>query len=557
LLFCVLAIFIVRLFYIQVIKHDHYRQSALAGQLKEYEIPAERGVIEAYDGENIVPIVLNEEVYTLFADPLYIKDHKQVAEKLAKITGGDTQEYEDKMRSNSRYAVLAKKLNENKKIEIEKLGIKGVGVRAESIRAYPQGSLAAQSLGFVNDEGKGSYGVEEFLDERLGGQPGQLKAITDAKGVPLVSNNNNILKDPVSGDRVLMTIDIGMQRKVEDMLREHLPSVGSESGSVVIMNPKNGAIKAMANWPTYNPSEFYKVSDAAVFTNAAVSQPMEVGSIMKTLSVAAALDKGVVNKDTSFFDPAKFQIDGATVRNVEEDGGPQTRTISDILRFSLNTGAIYLLKQMGGGEINQQARDTWHDYLVNHFRFGQKTNIEQGYEAEGTVPDPKDVSGINIQYANSTFGQGLNITPLQIAAAFSATINGGSYYKPHVIETADKKGELINDKVVKKEVSAQLRAWHENSVDKNWQFVDREGYRIGGKTGTAEIPLPEGGYKKDVHNGTFIGYVGGDNPEYVIVVRVNEPRRISFYAGTAAAAPLFGKISNMLIDNFSIRPISR
>lgn len=543
----------VRLFYVQVLKHDYYKQAALQAQLKEYEIPAERGVIEAYDGDNVVPIVLNETVYTLFADPLYIKDHDRIAEKLASITGGDAKEYADKMRSPTRYAILAKKLGEDHKNKIESLDLKGVGLREESVRTYPQGSLAAQILGFVNDEDKGNYGVEEFLDEQLRGRSGQLKAITDARGVPLVSNENNILRDPEPGKRVRLTIDIGMQQKVEDMLREHLPTVNSKSGSVIVMDPNNGAIKAMANWPTFDPNQFYNVSDPAVFTNPAVSSPMEVGSSMKALTVAAALDAGVVNSSTTFYDPAKYTIDGATIRNVEEDGGPQTRSVSDILRFSLNTGATWLLYQFGGGEINQKARDGWHDYLVNHFRFGQKTGIEQGYEAEGTVPSPAEAPGINIQYANSTFGQGISITPLQMTAAFSSTINGGKYYKPHLVETADGKGEVINPNVVKPEVSKQVRAMHENSVNYTYPFVDREGYRVGGKTGTAEIPLSTGGYRDDVYNGTFVGYVGGDTPEYVIFVRIDEPH-VAFYAGSVAAAPLFGKVTSMLIDNFSIRP---
>lgn len=555
LLLLVLSIFIVRLFYVQVIKHDDYKRSALMGQLKEYEIPAERGVIEAHDGENVVPIVLNEEVYTLFADPLYIKDHKDVATKLSAITGANAQEYEDKIRVDTRYAVLAKKLDANKKEEIEKLDIKGVGLRTESIRTYPQGTLAAQMLGFVNDEGKGSYGLEEYLDERLRGSPGQLKAITDAKGVPLVSNSSNVLKDPVPGERVLMTIDIGMQRKVEDLLKEHLPNVNSKSGSVIVMDPNTGAIKAMANWPTYNPGEFYKQTDASVFTNPAVSSPLEVGSVMKTLTVAAGLDSGVINKDTTFFDPAQITVDGATVRNVEEDGGPQTRSTSDILRYSLNTGAVYILSQLGGGSINEKGRNAWHNYMTEHYRFGQKTGIEQGYEAEGSIPNPTDGYGLNIQFANSTFGQGMTATPLQMAAAFSATINGGKYYKPHLIETPDGKGEVVNPNVVSPEVSEQLRAMHENSVNMTYPFVDREGYKIGGKTGTAEIPKPEGGYYTDRYNGTFVGYVGGDKPEYVIIVRINEPV-VDFYAGSAAAAPLFGKIGGMLIDNFSVRPSS-
>ncbi len=551
LLLLVLATFIVRLFYVQVIQHQYYKNAALEGQLKEYKIPAERGVIEAYDGNNLVPIVLNEEVYTLFADPVYVEDKKSAAQTLANITGGKADEYQSKMEAKTRYAVLAKRLDASKKDAIESQNLKGVGLRTESIRTYPQGILASQLLGFVNDEGQGTYGLEQALNDKLSGTPGQLKAITDVKGVPLVSNRDNVLKDPQAGERIRLTIDIGMQKKVEDLLRDHLPSVNSKSGSVVVMDPNNGEIKAMANFPTYDPAQFSKVTDASLFTNPAVSTPLEVGSSMKTLTVAAGLNEGVINPNTTFYDPAKFTIDNETVRNVEEDGGPQTRSIPDILRFSLNTGATWVLMQMGGGQINEKARTTWHDYLVNHYFFGQKTGVEQGYEAPGVVPDPKKGFGLNIKYANMAFGQGLTVTSLQMAAAFASTVNGGTYYQPHLVKNEDINSLIKRRDTVKPEISDQLRAMHENSANKRYQYVTRPGYKIGGKTGTAEVASPNGGYKTDVFNGTFVGYVGGDKPAYVIMVKIDEPR-IGGYAGSAAAAPLFGKVSNMLIDNFSI-----
>lgn len=553
----ILAIFIVRLFYIQVIEHQTYKNAALSGQLKEYEIPAERGIIQAHDGTSVVPIVLNEEVYTLFADPIYVKDIDSAAAELSKITGDKQGEYKDKMNADTRYAVLAKRLDKTKKEKIEKLDIKGVGLRAESIRTYPQKDLASQVLGFVNAEGVGTYGLEQFLDSQLRGTPGQLKAITDSRGVPLVSNEDNILKDAVPGERVTLTLDIGMQRKVEGILKEHVKSLSAKSGSALIIDPNNGAVKAMANYPTYDPAKYYEVKDPSVFTNASVSSALEVGSIMKTLTVGAGLNENVIKADSTFFDPGKLEIDGATVRNVEESGGAGARSISDILSLSLNTGAVYVLKQLGGGEINEKGRAVWHDYMVNHYLFGQKTGIEQGYESAGQIPDPEDGFGRNIKYANTSFGQGLLITPLQIASAFSATINGGKYYQPHLVEPGDGKAVVIKkDNVVSEKVSKELRGLHENSVNSHYSSLIRTGYKVGGKTGTAQIASPDGGYYSDRFNGTFIGYIGGDKPEYVIIVRVDEPK-INNYAGAFAAKPLFEKIMDMLINNFSIPTVSR
>lgn len=549
----IFAVFVVRLFYLQVIKHDYYRNAALTTQLKEYEIPAERGVISAHDGNQLVPIVLNEDVYTAFADPKYIKDPKVAAQAVASVTAGNAGEYEVAMRSDTRYAVLAKKLPKDKASQVDKLAIKGVGTRAVSQRTYPQGALAGQLLGFVDDEGSGKYGLEEYLNNELKGAPGKLKAITDARGVPLVSNTDNVLQDPIEGKRVTLTIDISMQRRVEDMLKAHLQEVRSQSGNIIIIDPRSGAIKAMANYPTFNPAEFSKVTDPKLFTNAAVSDPLEVGSVMKTLTVAAGLDSGVITENTTYADPGFYKIGDATVRNVEEDGGAATRSTADILRYSLNTGATYILMRMGGGEINEQARVKWHDYMTNKYMFGKKTGIEQGYEAEGFVPDPTDGFGLEIQYANTAFGQGLNITALQMAAAFSATINGGTYYKPHLLEPKTPGEKMIvAQTIIKPELSGILRGMHENSVAKNYTFLKRPGYKIGGKTGTAEIAKPEGGYYDDRYTGTYVGYIGGEEPEYVIMVRINEPK-IGGYAGRAAAAPLFGKAADMLIGNYALK----
>lgn len=563
-----MVVFAVRLFYLQIIQHDYYKKAALLGQLKEYEIKPTRGVINAHDGDNILPIVLNDTRYTLFADPKFIKNSWEDADKIQKIIGGNVQDYEKKLKADSRYAVLAKKLNKEQKDKLDGLKIKGIGTREESYRTYPQGELAAQLLGFVNDEGDGKYGVEQKIDSTLKGTSGQLKAITDAQGVPLLSDSSNVIKQPKNGKSVILTIDVSMQRQLQDILKAGLDTAKSKSGSALIIDPTTGAVKAMANYPTYNPAEFYKVEDANVFNNANVSAPLEVGSSMKVLTVASALDQGVVNANTTYYDPSRFKIGDATVTNIEEDGGAGTRSIADILQLSLNTGATWLLMQMGGGEINQKARVAWNDYLVNHYQFNKLTGIEQGYEASGYVPSPTDGFGLNIQYANMAFGQGMTVTPLQLAAALSSAINGGTYYKPYLIDaTIENNGNkitqtpvVVRQNVIKPDVSKTVQALMENVINKNHAMYGMPqlpaGYNIGGKTGTAEVTKPGGGYYDDRFNGTFIGYVGGNKPQYVIVVRVNEPK-IGGYAGAKAAAPIFSNLTNMLIKNFGVTPKSQ
>jgi cell division protein FtsI/penicillin-binding protein 2 len=560
------GIFVVRLFYLQVIRHDYYQTAALTKQLKEYEVPASRGVIEATVNGQPVPVVLNESKYTLYADPIYVKDPKAAADAIARIIGGDAGEYENQLKTeDTRYVVLAKKLDKDKAEALDKLEFKGIGTREASYRTYPQGTLAAQLLGFVNDENQGKYGIEEALDAQLKGTPGQLKAITDAQGVPLASNKDNIVTEPQAGDRLLLTIDLGMQQQLEDALKRGLEQAKSDSGSALILDANTGAVKAMANFPTYNPAEFFKVEDASVFNNAAVSAPLEVGSIMKPLTTAAAIDLGVVNRNTSYYDPGFFQIGDARVTNIEEVGGAATKTVTDIIQQSLNTGATWLLMQMGGGEINRQARERWHDYMVNHYGLGKPTGIEQGYEAGGSIPDPNEGFGLDIQYANTAFGQGMTATPLQMASAFAGVINGGTYYQPRLIEKVtlhDGTEKVMAPKpvrqgIVKSSVSSEMRAIMEYAFSKNYLIYGirstYDEYSIGTKTGTAQVPKPEGGYYDDRFNGTFMGYIGGDKPQYVIVVRVNVPK-IGGYAGSRAAGPIFASIIDGLINNGSVTP---
>jgi cell division protein FtsI/penicillin-binding protein 2 len=289
--------------------------------------------------------------------------------------------------------------------------------------------------------------------------------------------------------------------------------------------------------------------------------------VMKPLTAAAAMEIGVVNANTSYYDPSFYRIDDAVVTNIEEDGGAAQRTVTDVVKYSLNTGASWLLMQMGGGSINEQARSRWYDYMTNHYMFGKLTNVEQGYESEGLIPHPTDGFGLNITYANTSFGQGMSATPLQLAAAFNAIINSGIYYQPHLVESVvDPSGnesktnpKVVKTNVVSAQVSQSMISILEQTYAHNKSAFgvsnERAEYRIGGKTGTAQITKPTGGYYEDQFNGMYVGFVGGDSPEYVIVTRVDKPR-IDGYAGSKAAAPIFVSLAEMLINSYGVTPRS-
>ncbi|HYH36526.1 MAG TPA: penicillin-binding transpeptidase domain-containing protein, partial [Candidatus Saccharimonadales bacterium] len=362
-------------------------------------------------------------------------------------------------------------------------------------------------------------------------------------------------------------IDLAMQQQMETILAKGVKSTKASGASALIMDPYTGAVKAMANVPTYDPSKYFEVENADVFQNRAVSHPIEVGSSMKTLTTAAALDKGVIKANTSYYDPASWVVDGFRITNIEEDGGAGTRNIAQLLNLSLNTGATWELMQMGGGQINSKARETWYDYLTNRYRFGRLTGIEQGYEQAGYIPKPENNgAGINLTYANMSFGQALTATPIQMGAAMSAVLNGGTYYQPYLVDKRENangktivtKPKVLASNVVNPKVSQEMVPLMQYVVQ-NHTFTpqfDQNEFVVGGKTGTAQIAKPGGGYYEDRFNGTYVGFVGGEKVQYVIVVFVDKPTN-GGYAGSAAAQPIFGSLAHMLINDSYVTPKNR
>lgn len=569
LLIIVLALFVVRLFYLQVIDYGHYHKVALSDQLKQYQIPAQRGIIEAQQGNTVVPIVLNQTLYTLYADPVYVKQPKKVASMIAKVVGGKPSDYVKQLQTKgTRYVVLKKRVSQSQKDKLLAYKYPGLGAQAADYRTYPDGSLASQLLGFVGSDGQGQYGIEQALNKDLAGKPGRVKAVTDIHGVPLAASSNNISVQPKSGDKVVLTIDMALQKNLESTLKQGKIKGRAKAASALILDANTGAVKAMANYPSYNPAEYYNVPDPSVFENATVSHDIEVGSIMKTLTTSAALNQGVITPKTTFYDPGHWKVDNFDITDVEASQGEQS--IGSFLNLSLNTGATWLLMQMGGGKIDQQGRDIWHDYMTKHFRLGQKTGIAQGYESAGLVPSPKaNGAGINLTYANTTFGQAMTATPIQMASALASVLNGGTYYKPRLLsqiispsgKTKTITPQILEKNVVKPSTGQGLTGLMQYVVENHDNIVpqfDQSKYVVGGKTGTAQIAKPGGGgYYANQYNATYIGFVGGTKPKYVIVVFMYDPDTSDYasgFAGALTAQPVFVDLAHMLINNGYVPP---
>jgi cell division protein FtsI (penicillin-binding protein 3)/stage V sporulation protein D (sporulation-specific penicillin-binding protein) len=555
------SVFIFRLFYIQIVKHEYYQSQALAEHIKKFEISAPRGIIRFQDGDKTVPVVLNEPRYIIYADPKYISDSEVTASKIVEIIGGNKKDIKKKLETDdSRYVVLAKKMTKAQVNRIDALNIKGIGKKETMTRTYPQGSLAAHLLGFVNDDGKGQYGIEEYMNDELAGKPGLERAITDIKGVPLAVNNDNILQQAKPGKDLTLTIDLSMQQMAEDYIKSGVDRTSALRGSVIIMEINTGAIKAMANYPTYNPSQYDKINDQSIFINTATSMPWEPGSVMKPLTVSASLNEGKSNPNTSYFDPGYVKVGDRTVTNAVP-WGAQNTTIRDVLVQSLNTGAVFALKTLGDGSINSTARNIWYKYLTDHYRFNKQTGVQQTGETVGYIADPNEGDGLEVRYSNTSFGQGLSVTPIQLIAAYAAVINGGNYYKPTLIADSDKNGKVVDPKstlvakdVVSINTSEQIKDILRNALEVNNKAALRKGYVLGAKSGTAEVADKNGNYRTDVYNGSYIGYIGGaDGPKYIMLVRIDEPKTSGF--ASAQAYKIWDEISNKLIDIIALKPI--
>jgi len=560
-LFIIMAVFVIRLFYLQIVQHDYYVNIANSEQIKRLTIPSKRGLIYALDGQIPVPLVMNQTIYTVFADPQTTTDDDKIIDTIKRVAGGnarsDLQSLLD--RKDSRYQILATRITRIQADKIKSENLDGIGFQEESQRVYPEGSLAAQTLGFVDFEGIGRYGIESKLNDRLTGADGMLQSVTDVSDVPLTIGNNNINQPAVDGENIVLSIDRNVQSYVDQVLASGLERTGATRGSAIVMDPQTGKIMAMTNLPTYKPAEFNKVEDPALFNNGVVSAPYEPGSDVKTLTIATGIDKGVVTPASTYENTDYIQVDDRVISNATL-GQTGTITLQHALNWSLNTGFVTVVQRLGDGKnITREARDTIYDYFYNRFHLGQLTGIEVDGEAKGTVIPPTAEEGNAVRYSNMAFGQGLDVTMVQVAAAFSSIVNGGKYYKPTVLAgILDKNEKFIPNETaqssipIMKSTADQVREMTHIARNTFFSSVDKPGYYIGGKTGTSQV-IKNGIYASDETVGTYLGYGGSeDTSRYVIMVQVSGDH--VELQGARDALPIFTDISNWMLDYLKLQP---
>ena len=565
--FVALAVIFVQLFRIQIIDHDKYAKQADAMQTDKQTINAARGEIYVRDTDgNIAPLVMNKTVYTLFADPSSIEDVDKAKELVTRVVGDSLIDGSlDKLSDDElQYVVLAKQLSWEQASEIKDADLYGLGLQADTQRVYPEGTLAAQVLGFVNYDGEGQYGVEQYYNDELSGTPGVLQTITDVSKIPLTIGAKDISIPAEDGTDLVLSIDRNIQAQAEQVLADGLKNAQATSGSMVVMDPQTGRVLAMANLPSYDPANYGDVESASVYQNNVISNAYEPGSVMKLFTVGTGLDTGAITPESTFYNNSCIQVDDAKICNVEKAVSGQYMTPMQLLEYSLNTGAVWVLEQLGGGEINLAGRQKLYDYLVNHYRMNAPTGIDLANEVDSVIYKPDMNQGPRVLYANMTFGQGEQLTMIQVISAFCAVINGGKYYQPTVVlgtldgDSADKnvtvkekEPDLVAENVLKPDVSETLKdmLYQARYLGASGRTKDN-GYYVGGKSGTAQKVDPAtGAYSDTLTTGTYIGF-GADKtktPKYAIMVRVDDAHN-GGYSGSAAAQPIFDSMSNFMIQ---------
>lgn len=533
----------------QIFEHWHFAALAQEQHITSRIVPAQRGkiLVEERGGREFYPLATNVTLFALSAVPSQIKRPELTATKLMPFLEGiEESELIDKLDSDALYlSPLKRKIGEKEANLILDLDLDGIFLIPDKYRYFPEDTMAAHLLGFVNRDGIGQYGLEGYFNEELGGKSGFLESEQDSFGQQIALGIRARI-DPDDGLDVVITIDRAVQYFVEKSLKEQVENLEAERGDVIIMDPKSGAIIAMASYPTFNPNNYNK-EPIEYFTNSNISKVYEPGSVFKVITLAAGIDAGLVSPDTVYTDIGEVTLNDETIRNSDLKAYGQ-QTMTQVLEKSLNTGAVYVVQKLGRGLFNK--------YLRN-FGFYEPTNIELSGEVAAYIRPIRNWADIDL--AAMSFGQSIAVTPLQLLMAVGAIANDGRVMQPHVVKSIlYPSGTVSIDPVVSSEAitpqTAQLMsAMMVNVVESGHAkaaFV--QGYRIGGKTGTAQIPDPRGGYLEGVGStiGTFIGFGPAEDPRFVMLTRIDKARTVQYAA--ASAAPLFGKIAKFLLDYWHV-----
>lgn len=500
---CSFSVLIFQLFNLQIKKGDYYRALSLGLSLPPLP-QKERGKIFFRDGEIAAT---NELYYYLVLVPSQIENKEKLAKFLSQVLNLNEEEILNKM--NEKSVILEIGKDQEKVKEIQKMRFKGVFIEERFKRYYPNKNLASNVIGFVGGEGKGQYGIEEYYDEKL-----------------------------QNGEDIVLTLDYQIQFEAERILAQTKDQLAFERGHILVLNPENGEVLAMATYPNFDPNEYQKYADnLEIFKNPFTQEIYEPGSTFKPITMAIAIEEGKITPETTYEDPGEIKIDGWTIRNYDNKKFPGKITMTEVLEKSINTGAVFAQRQVEG--------IVFLNYLKK-FGVFDKTGIDLP-EIVASNQEIQTLRPINL--ATASFGQGIALTPIQLVKIYCALANGGKVFTPHLNKNFPNVEEkkVLSPETLKK-LNQMLISVVENGLS---QRAKIPGYFIAGKTGTSQQPkVGERGYSEKTWQ-SFIGYFPAYNPKYLILVKLDNPKKkIAGYT----AVPIFRELAEFIIKVKKISP---
>ena len=526
-----LAIAALRATWLGTVRSGALSDRAVSQQIEDIDDPARRGTIVDRNG---VELAVSEDSVTVFAHPFLIENPAKVAARLAPLVGRSEDELLKKLSDKTTtFVYLRRKMDASLGEQIKELGLQGVGTVNEPKRVYPQGYMASQLLGFVGTDNLGLSGLEYSQDERLRGEDGERRLVKDALGEP-VSLIETRRSEP--GEDLQLTLDARIQERTEAVLGEVGETYTPQGATALVLDPRTGEILALANWPRVdanNPDG----SPAYAKQNRAIEANYEPGSTFKAFTVSGAMEEHLVKPTTTLEVPSEIQVADRTVGEAH-DGGGGTKTVAQILKESSNVGSVMVGLTLGAKRFNK-----W----VRRFGFGRPTGVDLPGEAGGIVLRPEHYSGSSM--GNMPIGQGIAVTPMQMATAYTAIANGGVLRQPYIVKGDQKPPRRVLKRRTADQVSTMLEGVL--AAGGTAEEAQVEGYTLAGKTGTAEKAI-KGGYSKTDFIASFIGYAPAKKPRLLVAVMVDTPRG-DIYGGTVAA-PAFERIVEFALPYLKIPP---
>ncbi|MGA0241605.1 MAG: peptidoglycan D,D-transpeptidase FtsI family protein [Candidatus Marinamargulisbacteria bacterium] len=564
-IFCVIVVFLAifgRLIYLMVIQHDFYLGRSEKQIQKLIRVDTSRGKIL---DRNNHPLATSLPVHSVYASPIKIKNKSQFSNMVAPYLGMPAATIFEKINNESTFVWLKRKALGINIDQLKKIAPNQMNVLQEERRVYPNNQLMSDVLGFVGMD-KGLGGLEYQFDRFLTGEQGYYIIKGDPRGVRMISSNkvlvgrakgfsqgySGIEASSLKGGNIITTIDYRIQFWVEQHLKETIERVKAQAGQVIVMDVKNGDILAMANYPFFDPNH-YESATYSILKNSCIVDVFEPGSIFKLITYAAALEEKVVTPGMLVTIPESVVIQKQRIKEAHDrlPGDPSMYPAKDILVKSMNVGTTILAEKMG--------KDAFYDY-IQAFGFGERAFILLPGETNGLLRPLETMAPIDL--AVMSFGQGISVTSLQMVAAVASIGNDGMYVRPRIIKhqtdhdqlTISNPAPFRQRRIISSETARHVQAAMAEVVTRGTgQYAAVKGYRVGGKTGTAQRPLEDGrGYEEGAYIASFVGLLPIQRPQYAILVVVDRPETTIW--GSTAAAPLFSDIAKIMIDYVDIQP---